>query len=109
MSLKVLVISHMYPNPANPMSGIFVHNQVKALKQAGVECRVLSPIPRFPLYPKWRMYRRFPAQTVMDGIPIHYVPTWMFPGGMFFLHTAGCITCPCRRFCLRFGKSFPLT
>lgn len=84
MSLKVLVISHMYPNPANPMSGIFVHNQVKALKQAGVECRVLSPIPRFPLYPKWRMYRRFPAQTVMDGIPIHYVPTWMFPGGMFF-------------------------
>ncbi|PRX41995.1 N-acetyl-alpha-D-glucosaminyl L-malate synthase BshA [Planifilum fimeticola] len=84
MSLKVLVISHMYPNPANPMSGIFVHNQVKALKQAGVECRVLSPIPRFPLYPKWRVYRRFPAQAVMDGIPIHYLPTWMFPGGMFF-------------------------
>jgi teichuronic acid biosynthesis glycosyltransferase TuaC len=84
MNLKVLVISHMYPNPANPMSGIFVHNQVKALKQAGVECRVLSPIPRFPLYPKWRVYRRFPVQTVMDGIPIQYVPTWMFPGGMFF-------------------------
>ncbi|MBN2908023.1 glycosyltransferase family 4 protein [Polycladomyces sp. WAk] len=82
--LKVLVISHMYPNPANPMSGIFVHNQVKALAAAGVECRVVSPVPRFPLYPKWKAYREFPKRTVMDGIIIDYVPTWMFPGGFFF-------------------------
>ncbi|WP_188646117.1 glycosyltransferase family 4 protein [Marinithermofilum abyssi] len=84
MSLQVLVISHMYPNPANPMSGIFVHNQVKALKGEGIQCRVVSPIPRFPFYPKWKGYRNFPASTKMDNISIRYVPTWMFPGGMFF-------------------------
>ncbi|PTX62544.1 hypothetical protein C8P63_105139 [Melghirimyces profundicolus] len=84
MSLKVLIISHMYPNPSNPTSGIFVHNQVKTLKKAGVDCQVLSPVPRFPFYPKWRAYRHFPGQLTMDGIPIRYVPTWMFPGGAFF-------------------------
>lgn len=84
MSLKVLVISHMYPNPANPMSGIFVHNQVKALAKEGVQLQVISPIPRFPLYPKWRDYRKFPVTATMAEIPIRYVPTWMFPGGFFF-------------------------
>ncbi|PMB07939.1 hypothetical protein CEN49_11440 [Fischerella thermalis CCMEE 5273] len=84
MNINILVISHMYPNPANPMSGIFVHNQVKSLAREGVCLRVVSPIPRFPLYPKWRNYYRFPTTAMMDEIPIRYVPTWMFPGGFFF-------------------------
>ncbi|MBA4495984.1 glycosyltransferase family 4 protein [Paenactinomyces guangxiensis] len=84
MSLHVLVISHMYPNPVNSMSGIFVHNQMKALKEAGVRIQVVSPIPFFPLYPKWKGYRHLPRQTVLDGITVHYVPTLMFPRGMFF-------------------------
>ncbi|MDR6225544.1 glycosyltransferase family 4 protein [Desmospora profundinema] len=84
MNLNVMVISHMYPNPANPMSGIFVHNQVKALAKEGVHLRVVSPIPHFPFYPKWRNYRKFPTAATMAEIPIWYVPTWMFPGGFFF-------------------------
>ncbi|WP_091736607.1 glycosyltransferase family 4 protein [Marininema mesophilum] len=84
MKLNVLVISHLYPNPANPMAGIFVHNQVKALRDEGIECRVLSPIPHFPFYPKWRDYQRFPRTATMDGISIRYVPTFMMPGGLFF-------------------------
>ncbi|WP_091832741.1 glycosyltransferase family 4 protein [Marininema halotolerans] len=84
MNVKALIISHMYPNPANPMAGIFVHNQVKALREEGVECRVLSPIPHLPFYPKWRDYQRFPRTATMDGIPIRYVPTFMVPGGWFF-------------------------
>ncbi|MFC4077394.1 glycosyltransferase family 4 protein [Salinithrix halophila] len=82
--MNVLVISHMYPNPANPMAGIFVHNQIKAMKEEGIECRIISPIPHFPFYPKWSGYRKFPQTAMMDGIPIHYVPTLMFPGGLFF-------------------------
>ncbi|WP_124728464.1 glycosyltransferase family 4 protein [Staphylospora marina] len=82
--MRVLVISHMYPNPVNPMSGIFVHNQNRALAGKGAEVRVVVPIPRFPLYPKWKGYRSLPAQTVIDGILVHHVPTLMFPGGFFF-------------------------
>jgi teichuronic acid biosynthesis glycosyltransferase TuaC len=84
MSQRILVISHMYPNPVNPMSGIFVHNQCKALKEKGVEIQVVSPIPRFPLYPKWKRYKEIPNKLELDGIPVTYVPTWMFPGGFFF-------------------------
>ncbi|RAL24579.1 glycosyltransferase [Thermoflavimicrobium daqui] len=84
MSQRVLVISHMYPNPVNPMSGIFVHNELKALKEQGIEVEVLSPIPKFPFYPKWKEYRQVQGKTKIDDISVTYVPTRMFPGGLFF-------------------------
>ena len=37
--MKVLVISHMYPSNFNPMAGIFVHEQVKALINNGCEVK----------------------------------------------------------------------
>lgn len=86
MNQKVLVLSHMYPNPVNPMSGIFVHNQTKALKKIGAEVRVVVPTPCFPIYPKWEGYRKMEKETIMDGILVKYVPTLMFPGGFFFSH-----------------------
>jgi teichuronic acid biosynthesis glycosyltransferase TuaC len=84
MSYRVLVISHMYPNEVNPMSGIFVHNECKALQQQGITVKVLSPIPSFPLYPKWKGYRHMSLEAEREGIPVTYVPTRMFPGGFFF-------------------------
>ncbi|TCS95622.1 glycosyltransferase family 4 protein [Hazenella coriacea] len=82
--MHVCVISHMYPNPVNPMSGIFVNSEVKALAEAGCRLKVFSPIPYFPLYPKWRGYRQMALQAIRDGISVQYVPTWMFPKGLFF-------------------------
>ena len=84
MSLKVLVLSHMYPNPVNRHAGVFVHNQCKALIHAGIEIRVVSPIPSFPFYYKWNGYQKMPKKTEMEGISVQYVPTRMFPGGFFF-------------------------
>ncbi|SDZ21238.1 glycosyltransferase family 4 protein [Thermoactinomyces sp. DSM 45892] len=81
---KVLVVSHMYPSKVNPHSGIFVHNQTKALRDAGCEVQVVVPIPSFPLYKKWKGYSDLPSRTDLEGIPVHYVPTRMFPGGFFF-------------------------
>jgi teichuronic acid biosynthesis glycosyltransferase TuaC len=83
-NLHVLVISHMYPNSVNPMSGIFVHSQVRELSKIGIEIQVISPVPSFPIYPKWKGYRELPRYMVLDGIPVHYLPTRMFPGGFFF-------------------------
>lgn len=82
--MKVLVLSHMYPNPVNQHAGIFVHNQCKALIQAGIEVRVVTPIPSFPLYHKWKDYKQLPKETELEGVPVHYIPTLMFPGGFFF-------------------------
>lgn len=83
MSFNVLVISHMYPHPGNPTYGIFVHNQVKALVREGISCRVVSPISHVLFHSKRRQHA-FPTQITMDGIPIHYVPTWMFPYRLFY-------------------------
>ncbi|MGA8942228.1 MAG: glycosyltransferase family 4 protein [Thermoactinomyces sp.] len=84
MGSRILVISHMYPNPVNPIAGIFVHNQAKALQKEGAEVQIAMPVPSFPFYPKWRKYRHLPKRTEKEGIPVHYIPTRMYPGGFFF-------------------------
>lgn len=43
--MKLLVVSNMYPSAANPVGGIFVHEQVKALRRAGIDARVASGKP----------------------------------------------------------------
>lgn len=44
----VLILSNMYPRKAHPSGGIFVHEQVKALRKQGVDARVLSGEPIGP-------------------------------------------------------------
>ncbi|MBD1372175.1 glycosyltransferase family 4 protein [Hazenella sp. IB182357] len=84
MSHRILVISHMYPNRVNPQSGIFVHNQIKALGRAGVEVRVVSPTPFFPFYPKWSQYPKKFTSEIVNGIHTYYMPTFLLPGGLLF-------------------------
>lgn len=81
---KVLVLSHMFPNPVNETAGIFVHSQCVELQKRGIEVHVVSPIPSFPLYPKWKGYKQIAGTTQVGGIPVTYVPTRMIPGGKFF-------------------------
>jgi glycosyltransferase involved in cell wall biosynthesis len=81
---RVLVISRMFPQPDAPCSGPFVHEQVKALRQRGLEARVLCGVP-FPLYlrrpfgipGRWGEWRR--TWTELDwtdcaGVPVLYAP-----------------------------------
>lgn len=42
---SVLIVSHMYPRDYHPAGGIFVHEQVKALRDAGVDARVITGEP----------------------------------------------------------------
>ncbi len=39
--MKVLVVTNMYPTPEQPAFGIFVQEQVRSLREAGVEVDVL--------------------------------------------------------------------
>ncbi|RYG36152.1 MAG: glycosyltransferase family 4 protein [Burkholderiales bacterium] len=79
---QVLVISHMYPRPANEIGGIFVHEQVKALREQGVDVRVVSGEPFWVhgwsivrLIKGLREYRRAPFNTVEhEGVPVTYFP-----------------------------------
>ncbi|MCU6396786.1 hypothetical protein KW820_22930, partial [Enterobacter quasiroggenkampii] len=87
--MKVLVISHMYPNTMNEMAGIFVHKQVKALMNEGCEVKVVSPIPLAPfplglISSKWKKYSEIPKNRILEGVEIYHPRYLEFPKGILF-------------------------
>jgi len=79
----------MYPVSYNPVYGIFVHEQVKALKNAGMDIRVVSPKAWSPwpikhLSKKWKAYSEVPEHDELNGIQVHYPKYLTFPKGLFF-------------------------
>lgn len=91
--MKVLVISHMYPKEYNPNYGIFVHEQVLALKKSGHELLVVSPTLYVPplldqLSSKWKGYKKQPQRACLDGISVYYPRVFRLPGNLG-LHLAG--------------------
>jgi len=87
--IKILTISHMCPSSFNEISGIFVHEQVKALIAKGVEVQVVSPVPWTPfpinyLSSKWKNYSTIPVRRVYEGTNIWYPRYVTFPRAWFF-------------------------
>jgi teichuronic acid biosynthesis glycosyltransferase TuaC len=87
--LKVLIISHMYPSSFNEVAGIFVHEQIKALVQKGIDVRVISPVPWVPfpldrISRKWKNYHDIPNKANLNGIDVWYPRTLSFPHALFF-------------------------
>lgn len=83
---RVLVLSHMYPSPADPANGSFVHRHVRALVAAGVAVEVVAPVPYVPgvlrWYPRWRSYQTI-RTLQLDGISVTY-PRYLRPPGRWF-------------------------
>ncbi len=73
--VKLLVISHLYPSPGVERH-LFVHEQLLALRELGVEAHVISPTPYAPrvLWRNERQRRRGekPREAVRDGITAEY-------------------------------------
>jgi len=87
--MKVLVISHMYPSSFNEVAGIFVHEQVQALMEKGVEVCVVSPTSWTPfpikyMRGKWRKLSQVPDQTTWEGVQVWYPRYLVFPRAWFF-------------------------
>ena len=85
--MKILILSHMYPNKSNPVGGIFIHNYAKALFKAGCEVEVVSPIPFSPrilwFNTKWKKYGDVPRFDIIDKIPVYYPRYIRLPGKWF--------------------------
>ena len=78
--MKVLVVSSMYPTAANPIGGIFIHEQVKALRRIGVDVRVVTGKPLWlsagkprtavaTVRDEWRARKQPIAWREYDGVP----------------------------------------
>lgn len=88
--MNVLVISHLYPTPAQPLSGIFVQQQIEALHEQGVEVTLVNPTPWFPRAlkgkGKWGKYAEVPDFEVHQGMDIYHPKVLEFPRGYFFAY-----------------------
>ncbi len=78
--MKVLFLSGMYPTPAYPQKGIFCHEQVKALKQKGVDVTVVVPVTFYDREVKVKEWE-------FEGVKINYVKFFKLPGTMDFHKT----------------------
>ena len=85
--MKILAISHLFPNKREHRYGIFVARQLSAMAQEGVEITVL--VPR-AFSPAWM--RRFLGEQVhdhkatlcqFDGLTTYPVPFLALPGAWF--------------------------
>ncbi len=86
--LRILVISHLYPNNQGAVSGIFVHQHIKHMRQEGVELAVVSPVPYSPrllwFRKKWRSYGEVWKRNILDEIEVHYPRFLRLPGPHFY-------------------------
>jgi teichuronic acid biosynthesis glycosyltransferase TuaC len=87
--MRILIVSHMYPSAYNNVYGIFVHEQAKALKDKGVNIKVISPVPWTPfpidlLTNKWKEISNIPEQQNWEGISVWYPRYLTFPKALFF-------------------------
>ena len=74
MTLKILVLSSLYPNAVQPRHGIFIEHRVAHLARAGDEIRVVAPVPWFPSdnprFGRYAALARIPKADERRGVPI---------------------------------------
>lgn len=103
------MISHMYPSPVNPTGGIFVHEQVKALRARGHDVRVVSPKGWAPPgLSRWSSYRDVVAHDTVDGIEVHYPRKLTLPGGRLGHRNAEAFLLGIRRTVRRIHAEWPI-
>lgn len=91
--MNIIILSYMYPRKNHPYFGIFIDEQVQALKHI-IEgnITVISPIPWLPrllwFRKKWRENGKTENKKVKEGIRVYYPRYFTFPI-VFFLPLKG--------------------
>lgn len=74
--MNIIIVSHLYPTPEDTVTGVFVHEQAKALRDRGHEITILSPTPAVPDIPylpdRWARYRDTPQEANIEDIDVEY-------------------------------------
>lgn len=87
--MKILSVTPFFPLPGLEYFGIFVRQQMVALRAVGVEVQVVAPVPLSPfpislLTPRWRVFARTPATSVVDGVVVRRPRFLAFPRYILF-------------------------
>ncbi len=108
-SLKALVVSRLYPRPSDPVLGVFVEEEVKALS-SHCDIKVLSPIPWFPplrIFKRWYEYSRTPVQEKRKGVEVFRPRAIVFPRNFLFPFLGLSFYLSVRRCVNQLEKNFP--
>ena len=84
--MNVLIVSRLYPRPTDPVLGVFVEEEARALARH-CNLRVVSPTPWFPpvkLSPRWYDYSQLPLREVRQGIDVYRPRTVVLPRNLLF-------------------------
>jgi len=90
-TVKLCVLSHMYPNVMQPTKGIFVRQHVQALAVESTAVTVVSPVPWVPawlpiLRGHWRDLRAVPlSETTAEGT-VYYPRFFTLPRALWRAH-----------------------
>ena len=84
--MNVLVVSRLYPRPTDPVLGVFVEEEARALARH-CNLRVASTAPWFPpvkLFSRWYEYSQLPLREVRQGIEVYRPRTVVLPRNLLF-------------------------
>lgn len=79
--MKVLLTSHLFPNRVEPISGVFIKEQVDFLRRE-CEIKVVAPVPWFPPvggFGRWSQFNEVPWRRELDGIEVFHPRYLIFP------------------------------
>src|SRR5579872_4490053 len=72
--LSIVTVTTLFPNPVQPVHGIFVETRLqKLLASGGVVARVIAPVPWLPpfvKYPSLGPLRQVPERAVRRGVVV---------------------------------------
>jgi glycosyltransferase involved in cell wall biosynthesis len=89
--MRILVFSSLYPNGAMPQHGLFVQRRVEAVARAGVQARVVAPVPFFPRalpMARWRTWARVPVQERLGKLVVTHPRYLHAPGPGMYVQAA---------------------
>lgn len=99
--MRVLVLSHQFPNDGEPESGIYVLEQARALRTLGVESVVMAPRPWVPPLlrhnSRWQKYVKIPHRAIVDNFEVIYPSVVTLPHNHLFAISGLLFYFSCRR------------
>lgn len=89
--LRILMLSHLYPNRANSMGGVFVQEQATTLRTQGVEITLISPIAYAPKVlhsnKRWQAIGAVPFSEQEGAACVYHPRMLLLPRKLLFKFT----------------------
>lgn len=87
--MRMLILTIWYPNAENPILGTFVHEQAVALRNCGVDIRIVQPLPSapFPVTLFKESYRKLantPDKVEYEGFEVYHPRYVTLPHHLLF-------------------------